>query len=124
MLVIAERKKKKKEKKKKNYRRGKNHDIIIYTGFGYAGRNLLLTRAADAIVISCGRMGTLNEFTVAFEDQKPIGVLTGTGGMADEMREIVAKSYRVHSGIVYDSDPKKLVEKLLELIKKDKIIET
>src|SRR3989344_5060913 len=75
------------------------------------------------IVISCGRMGTLNEFTVAFEDQKPIGVLTGTGGMADEMREIVEKSHRVHNGIAYDSDPKKLVEKLLELIKKDKIVE-
>lgn len=98
-----------------------NHDIIIYTGFGYAGRNLLLTRAADAIVVACGRMGTLNEFTVAFEDQKPIGVLTGTGGMADEMQDIVAKSHRTHSGIVYDSDPKKLIEKLLPLIKKDKV---
>ncbi len=24
-------------------------DVIIYTGFGYSGRNLLLTRSADAI---------------------------------------------------------------------------
>ncbi len=43
-------------------------DAIMYTGFGYSGRNLLLTRMADAVIIGCGRMGTLNEFTIAFED--------------------------------------------------------
>lgn len=99
------------------------HDLIVYTGFGYAGRNLLLTRAADAVIVTCGRMGTLNEFTIAFEDQKPIGVLVGSGGIADEIQEIVAKSRRTHSGIVYDSDPKKLIEKVLELVKKEKVVE-
>jgi hypothetical protein len=99
------------------------HDIIIYTGFGYSGRNLLLTRSSDAIIIVCGRMGTLNEFTIAFEDQKPIGVLTGTGGTADSIKEIVEKSHRIHKGIVYDSDPKVLVEKVLALIKEEKIAE-
>lgn len=49
------------------------HDLIIYTGFDYAGRNLLLTRCADAVITVCGRLGTLNEFTIAFEDRKPIG---------------------------------------------------
>src|SRR3989344_4892231 len=39
-------------------------DMIVYTGYGYSGRNLLLTRTADAVIIGCGRMGTLNEFTV------------------------------------------------------------
>lgn len=99
------------------------HDIIVYTGFGYSGRNLLLTRASDAVIITCGRIGTLNEFLVAFEDQKPLGVLTGTGGMADEVKAIVAKSHRAHPGIVYESDPKILVEKVLELVKKEKVIE-
>lgn len=99
------------------------HDVIIYTGFGYSGRNLLLTRASDAILISCGRMGTLNEFTVAFEDQKPIGVLIGTGGMADDIREIVEKSRRTHPGIVYESDPKQLVEQIITLIEKEKVVE-
>lgn len=100
------------------------HDIIIYTGFGYSGRNLLLTRSADAVIISCGRMGTLNEFTIAFEDKKPIGVLTETGGMADELENIVAKSHRAEEGkIVYDSDPKSLVKKLIEMIKKEKVVE-
>ncbi|NQV00694.1 MAG: LOG family protein [Parcubacteria group bacterium] len=98
------------------------HDLIIYTGFNYAGRNLLLTRSSDAVIIVCGRIGTLNEFTIAFEDNKPIGVLVGTGGTADMVKGIVDKSYRGPGKIVYDSDPKKLVEKLIKLVDKEKEI--
>lgn len=96
-------------------------DIIIYTGFGYSGRNLLLTRSSDAVIVSCGRMGTLNEFTIAFEDNKPIGILTGTGGIADEIAEIVDKAHRGERKIVYDSDPKILVQKVIQLIDKEKV---
>jgi uncharacterized protein (TIGR00725 family) len=98
------------------------NDIIIYTGFGYSGRNLLLTRAADGIIIGCSRMGTLNEFTIAFEDDKPIGVLTGVGPAEELIREMIEKSHRGTGKIVYDSDPKSLVEKVIELIRKEKII--
>ncbi|MBI2056407.1 MAG: LOG family protein [Candidatus Sungbacteria bacterium] len=99
------------------------HDIIIYTGFGYAGRNLLLTRSSDAVIVTCGRMGTLNEFTIAFEDNKPIGVLTDTGGTADEIDEIIKWAHRGRGKIVFDSDPKTLVEKVYEMVKKDKLVE-
>jgi hypothetical protein len=94
----------------------KDFDIIIYSGFGYSGRNLLLTRSSDGVIVSCGRLGTLNEFTIAFEDKKPIGVLVGTGGTADQIKNIVEKGNRGTGKIVYDTDPKKLVEKLIELI--------
>lgn len=97
-------------------------DMIIYTGFGYPGRNLMLTRASDAVLIGCGRMGTLNEFTIAFEDKKPIGVLTNTGGMADMIQEIIDRTHRT-GNVIYDSDPKKLVERIIELIKKEKVID-
>ena len=43
-------------------------DLIIYTGFGFPGRDILLTRSADAVIFGCGRIGTIHEFTVAFED--------------------------------------------------------
>jgi uncharacterized protein (TIGR00725 family) len=98
------------------------HDLIIYTGFEYAGRNLLLTRSSDAVIVICGRMGTLNEFSIAFEDNKPIGILTGSGGTADMVKEIVENSHRGPGKIVYDSDPKGLVEKLLKLVDKEKEI--
>ncbi len=98
-------------------------DLIVYTGFNYAGRNLILTRASDAVIIACGRLGTLNEFTIAFEDQKPIGILTGTGGMADELEEIIKKGHRGPGKIVYDDDPTELVKKVVKLIKKEKDVE-
>ena len=41
-------------------------DLIIYTGFDYSGRNMLMTRSSDAVITVCGRIGTLNEFTTAF----------------------------------------------------------
>ena len=98
-------------------------DIIIYTGFGYSGRNLLLTRASDAVLIVCGRIGTLDEFTIAFEDNKPIGILTGTGGMADEIKGILEKAHRGEGKVIFESDPKTLVEKISALIAKDKVEE-
>lgn len=96
------------------------HDLIIYTGFEYAGRNLLLTRSSDGTIVICGRIGTLNEFTIAFEDKKPVGVLVGTGGTADMIKSIVKNSHRGPGKIVYDSDPKKLVSKLIKIIDKEK----
>lgn len=96
------------------------HDLIIYTGFEYSGRNLLLTRAADAVITICGRMGTLNEFTIAFEDQKPIGVLQGTGGTADEIDDLVKKMNRGPGRIVYSHDIKELLDKVIAEIDKDK----
>ncbi|MBI2639862.1 MAG: LOG family protein [Candidatus Sungbacteria bacterium] len=98
------------------------HDIIIYTGFGYAGRNLLLTRSSDAVMISCGRMGTLNEFTIAFEDNKPIGVLTETGGMADELDGLLEKAHRGRGKVVFDNDPARLVKKVIEMAAKEKLL--
>ncbi|MEK7520662.1 MAG: hypothetical protein AAB560_01130 [Patescibacteria group bacterium] len=96
------------------------HDLIIYTGFDYSGRNLLLTKSSDAVITICGRMGTLNEFTISFEDRKPIGVLEGTGGMADMLKEIVNGAHRGPGKVVFSPDPKKLLDMLVELIEKEK----
>lgn len=96
------------------------HDVIVYTGFEYTGRNLILTRSADAAIVICGRMGTLNEFTIAFEDKKPIGVLTGSGGTADRIQDIVAQAHRGPGTIVYDENPETLVAKVLALIEAEK----
>lgn len=95
-------------------------DLIVYTGFDYTGRNLLLTRAADGVITICGRMGSLNEFTIAFEDHKPQGVLVGSGGTADAVAEIVEKMHRGPGKVVYESEPKKLVSELIKLIKKER----
>ena len=95
-------------------------DLIMYTGFDYSGRNLLLVRSTDAVITICGRMGTLNEFTIAFEDRRPQGILIGSGGTADSIKEIVEKMHRGVGKIVYESDPKKLVEEVIKMIEKEK----
>jgi uncharacterized protein (TIGR00725 family) len=92
------------------------HDLIIYTGFDYSGRNLLLTRSADAIITIYGRIGTLNEFTIAFEDKKPQGVLTGTGGESDELEHILKIAHRGTGKVVFDSDPKTLMDKVVAMV--------
>jgi uncharacterized protein (TIGR00725 family) len=95
-------------------------DLIIYTGFGYQMRDILLTRSTDAVLLGCGRIGTIHEFTVAFEDNKPIGVLQGPWATDEVIKDIWDKSFRPNSKIVFDSDPKKLLEKVIDLINKDK----
>ena len=98
-------------------------DLIMYTGSGFASRDILLTRSSDAVVIGCGRVGTIHEFTVVFEDTKPIGILEGPWATDEILKEILEKSNRADDNpkIVFDSDPKRLVEKVIELVKKDKI---
>ncbi|MEK7114540.1 MAG: hypothetical protein AAB832_00535 [Patescibacteria group bacterium] len=99
------------------------HDMIIYTGFNYSGRNLLLIRSSDAVIFGCGRMGTLNEFTITFEDKKPIGILQGEWETDELFKELIEKSHRakeMEGKIVFDSDPKRLLDKLVEIIEKEK----
>ena len=61
-------------------------DIAITTGMGWM-RNTLTVRAADAVIMISGGIGTLNELTVAYQD-KPTVILEGTGGWSDRIREI------------------------------------
>lgn len=95
-------------------------DVIIYTGFGYSGRNLLLTRSSDAVFVGCGRIGTVNEFTIAYEDSKPVGVLEGGWATDEVIKYMINESHRVNNKVVFDSDPKALVERVIELVKRDK----
>lgn len=95
-------------------------DHIIYTEAGYAGRNLLMVRSSDATIMIDGRMGTLNEFTVAYEENEIVGVLEGSGGTADEVRRILVVAKKGTRKVIFEKDPVKLVEKVIERIKKEK----
>lgn len=95
-------------------------DVVVYTGFGYSGRDLLLVRSSDAVVIGCGRIGTLNEFAVAFEDRRPIGILEGSWETDEILKNVIKEAHRPNDKIIYDADPKRLVERLMEMVQKDK----
>jgi uncharacterized protein (TIGR00725 family) len=95
-------------------------DVLVYTGFGYSGRDLLLVRSSDAVVIGPGRIGTLNEFAVAFEDQRPIGVLEGDWHTDEFLRQVIEAAHRPNPNIIFDADPKAIVARLVEMVQKQK----
>ena len=89
-------------------------DLIVYTGFGLKGRNVVLVRSCDVILFIAGAMGSLNEFTIAHDEGKVIGCLTGTGGVADEVDYLLGKfSKNTGARIFQDEDPVKLVDACL-----------
>ena len=97
----------------------KNHDYISTTGFGFKGRNLLLVRGSDAVISLHGGMGTLNELTLAFDENKVIGLLNGLDGTTSFFPAIARRADRkTDAVIVQDADPLKLVSKVVSLVRK------
>lgn len=96
-------------------------DVMIYTGADYSGRDVMMTKSADAVIIICGRMGTLHEFTTAVETRKPIGVLERTGGVADEIRNLMKRVYsREEEKVIFETDPSVLIQKMIKIIEQNK----
>lgn len=90
-------------------------DVLIYTGSGLMGREVIGVRSCDIVIIVGGRSGTLGEFAIAYDEGRLIGVLTGTGGVADHVDDFIDVIRKdTGSRIVYDDDPRKLVDRLLE----------
>jgi uncharacterized protein (TIGR00725 family) len=91
-------------------------DVLIYTGFGLKGRNVVNVRSSDVVIIFGGELGTLNEFTIAYDEGKVIGVLEDTGGVAERIMEISKLSSRRKSGeIIFDAEPETLLERCLKV---------
>ena len=89
-------------------------DAIVYTGFGLKGRNVVLVRSCDVVLFVAGSIGSLNEFTIAYDEGKVIGCLTGTGGVADEVKRIVATFKKpTEARIFYHDDPDQLIDQCL-----------
>lgn len=90
-------------------------DLIIYTGFGYKGRNVIWVRSCDALICIAGRTGTLNEFTIAYDEGKPIGILQ-PGGVSQLIPKIVKIAKKGGAPIFYSKNPKQLTMKIVKEI--------
>ena len=76
-------------------------------------RNVSSVANSDSALIVSGRCGTLNEFTIAYDLGKNIGVLTGTGGMTKFLETLVEDWNKPsESKIIYETEPGKLIEEL------------
>jgi uncharacterized protein (TIGR00725 family) len=92
-------------------------DLIIYTGFGLKGRNVVLVRSCEIVLFIAGAMGSLNEFTIAHDEGKIIGCLTGTGGVADEVDYLLQKFSKQSGARVFqNNDPAKLIDACLQAL--------
>ncbi len=90
------------------------YDALVYTGSGLMGREIDNIRSCDLVVLMGGRSGTLGEFAIAYDEGKMIGVLQGTGGIADRMDVIVGLIQKqTGSQVIYSRDPQDLLEKLI-----------
>jgi uncharacterized protein (TIGR00725 family) len=96
-----------------------HHDLILYTGLSFKGRNLLNVRASSALLFVGGSMGALNEFTIAYDEAKIIGILEGSGGFCDRLREWLPSLHKPgnRSIIHYASDPAVLLDLVLHSIR-------
>ncbi len=89
-----------------------NIDVMIYTGSGLMGREVVGVRSCDIVIIVGGRSGTLGEFAIAYDEGRLIGVLTGTGGVADHIDDFLPVIQKATgSRIIFDEDPRRLVER-------------
>lgn len=95
-------------------------DYVIYTKAGYTGRNLLMVRSCDATIVIGGRVGTLNEFTCAFEENEIACVLENSGGISEIVRLILEKANKGKRKVFFETNPKKAVDKVIEKIKLEK----
>jgi uncharacterized protein (TIGR00725 family) len=96
------------------------HDVLIFTGSGLMGREVVNIRSSDIVVIVGGRSGTLGEFSIAYDEGKLIGVLHGTGGITSEIENIVKiVKKRTGAKIIYGKDPQTLVKDLVDYFTKE-----
>lgn len=93
-------------------------DLIVYTGFGLKGRNVVLVRSCEIVIFVSGAMGSLNEFTIAHDEGKVIGCLAGTGGVADEADYLIEKfSKETGARVAQNNDPEILLDACLAVTK-------
>jgi len=97
-----------------------NIDVMIFTGAGLMGREIIGVRSCDIVIIVGGRSGTLGEFSIAYDEGRIIGVLTETGGVADHVESILPVIHKATgSRVFFDKDPRVLVQRCVASFKAD-----
>lgn len=77
------------------------------------GREVDNIRTCDCVIFAGGRPGTLDEFVIAYDEAKIIGVLEGSGGISAHLREIIAMMHKNTGAIVrYGNNPESLPAQL------------
>ncbi len=106
-----------------SYPRIKEGMIPVFAGYSKIGRNVLSVVGCDGVIFVGGGIGTLNEFSIAYHEGKVIGILGGVEGITEKvlaLEDDLVKGTGKNFGaiVIKDKNPEKLVEKVIEEIKK------
>jgi len=94
-------------------------DQLYFSNKGFSARSLEFIQSCDSVISLSGRMGTLSEFTIAFEERVPVFIYKGFGGISDFIEEIIKKTNKEDwTEVSYFGDPEKLVKSLVCSLKK------
>ena len=101
------------------YQSPNDHDVIIFTGLGFMERDIINIRSSDAIIIVGGGIGTLNELTIAFEEGRPCGVVTNSGGISNSVPFVIEGlcKRKVPPNMAFDDSPSALLDKMEKIIR-------
>jgi len=67
------------------------------------------------VLFISGSIGSLNEFTIAHDEGRVIGCLTGTGGVADEAERLLqVLPKKTEACVLHGDDPLRLLAACLE----------
>lgn len=85
-------------------------------------RNVLSVTETDAAIFINGQIGSMNEYTTAYDMGKVIGVLTGTGGITNgpiqALNDITTK--KTEAEIIFESEPVNLIQKIYTCLERRK----
>ncbi|MDO8659909.1 MAG: LOG family protein [Candidatus Parcubacteria bacterium] len=93
-------------------------DALIFTGFGYKGRNVVLVRSCDAVIALNGGVGTLNELTIALDEGKDIGILSNSGLTINHFLDFynkISNQRKFNGSVIVRDKPEELIKAFIEL---------
>lgn len=104
----------------------KLHDAILYCGYDkidlppswkFAPQDLIQVMFCDCMLSMHGSIGTNHELSIAYELQKPVGLVVGFEGVTDIhplIVESIKKEGRKNIYATYSKDAKKVIDFLLK----------
>ena len=94
------------------------YDLVLYTWKWLMERDITNIRFSDAIILIWWWIWTLNEFTIAYDEWKVIGILEWTWWISDNINRILEIcDKKVKHKVITSNDPKILIKKVIFWLK-------
>ncbi len=89
-------------------------DIIIYSGFGFSGNDVLLSRSADASIFVYGGVEAVHEFWLASRERKVIGILKSEFKEDDFFFHTIQNDSRFDErNVFFANNPEKMAKEII-----------